>query len=308
MRITLALALGAFSVYAHAGNLSQPKFTLRQLADSVWTADSLAHFETFDAKLHDRVRSAVWAIRAFSDAHDDLSYSDELKATTPIALDEKPADMGKVLLDVEFLKKVSLNELKEAQTAAQIPVDRILSLREPITAYQRTQIKAAYDRSRNRLFRYEQRYGKNAPQLNVLEAGLAYALQGFYPFGPNASGPGPLEPVCRYSTTWALAYHEKSIDLPRQFTLGALWEFGLRWYWYSAPEARPSLWSLAKPTSIAAGYAMAASKRDWFLIVNDEPFDGGFFVDLGYAKVAMTFGKYQRVFIGRQFQIIPHLF
>jgi hypothetical protein len=306
VRLTLSLLTGLIMLQAQASGSTA--FTLGQLADSVWTADSLANFQAYDAKLHSRVVSAVWALRKFSQKSDAISFADELKATRPEALGEKAADMGKILMDVEFLKTVSINELKEALVAAQVPTDRILSLREPVTAFQRQEIKMAYDRSRNRLFRYEQRYGKHAPDLNLLEAGVAYALQGFYPFGPNESGPGSLEPVARYSTTWALAYMDKTVDLPREFTVAALWEIGLRWYWYSAPEARPSFLSLLKPEFIAAGYATAASKRDWFFFVNDEPFDPGFFVDIGVFKVAMTFGDNDRVFIGRQFQIFPHVF
>lgn len=290
-------------------NGGEPRFTLGQLADSVWVADSLANFEAVDPKLHARVKAAVYSLRQFSRPIDELTFTDALKATKPAALDEKPADMGKVLREVEFLKQVSLNELKDALSKVEtVTTDRIISLREPITAYQRQQIQGAYDKSRNRLFRYEQRYGENAPKLNIIEAGVAYALQGLYPFGPNHRGPGPLEPVLRYSTTWVKAYDDQSLDIPREFTVSALWELGLRWYWYSAPEARPSLLGLLKPNYIAAGCALAASNRDWFFIINDEPFDPGFFVDLGFMRAAMTFGENNRVFIGRQFQVVPHLF
>jgi hypothetical protein len=303
------MSLGMQDVNAAQRGGGEPRFTLGQLADSVWVADSLANFEAAHPKLHARLKAAVHSLRQFSRPIDELTFSDALKATQPTALDEAPADMGKVLRDVEFLKQVSLNELKEALTKVQsVTSDRIISLREPITAYQRIQIQGAYDKSRNRLFRYEQRYGENAPKLNVIEAGVSYLLQGLYPFGPNERGPGPLEPVLRYSTTWVKAYDDNSLDIPREFTVSALWELGLRWYWYSAPEARPSLLGLMKPSYIAVGCALAASNRDWFFIINDEPFDPGFFVDLGFMRAAMTFGENNRVFVGRQFQVVPHLF
>lgn len=283
-------------------------FTFSQFADSALVADSLANFESAQPKLHAKLRAAAQSLKSLELRDESLSFTDALKATRPLALKETPADLGKAMRDVNFIKEVTLNELKDALDSAKVPPDRILSLRQPLTAYQQSELKAAYDRSRNRLFRYEQRYGANSPSLNFVEAGVAYALQGLYPFGPNQSGPGPLEPVLRYSTTWFLAHNENVNDLPRNFQVAALWELGLRCYWFSAPDARPSLLALLKPSFIAAGYAAAPAERNWFFLVNDESFDSGFFLDIGVIKAAVTFGENRRIFLGRQFQIVPHLF
>ncbi len=286
---------------------SQP-FTIAQFADSALVADSLANFERAQPKLHAKFRAAALSLKSLEIRDETISFTDALKATKPLALKENPADLGKAMRDIEFIKVVTLNELKDALDSAKIPEERILSLRQPLTVYQQAELKSAYDRSRNRLFRYEQRYGANSPSLNFLEAGVAYALQGLYPFGPNQNGPGPLEPVLRYSTTWFLAHNESVNDLPRNFQVAALWELGLRCYWYSAPDARPSLLGLLKPSFIAAGYAAAPAERNWFFWVNEEPFDSGFFIDIGILKAAVTFGENRRIFLGRQFQIVPYLF
>jgi len=278
------------------------------LADSSLAADSLAGFEAVKPELHAKFRSAALSLKKMEARQDGIDFTDILKATSPQAFAEIPADLGKAMREMEFIKRVTLNELKDALVEKGVPAERIISLREPISAYQMAQLKNAYDESRNRLFRYEQRYGPGAPRLNIAEAGLAYLLQGLYPFGPNRKGPGPLEPVARYSTSWVLTYSEELEDIPRAFTVGALYEFGLRWYWYSAPDARPGFWGLLKPNFLSAGYAMAASNRPWFFLGNDESFDPGFFVDVGLIKVAMTFGDYSRVFVGKQFQFIPYLF
>jgi len=283
-------------------------FTLSQLADSALVADSLADFETVNPLLHKKLRAACATLKRVELSVDDIDFTDMLKATTPEALDEERLDLGKVLRDLELVKTLFINELKAALIAAEVDDERILSLREPVTAYQRTQLQAAYDRNRNRLFRYEQKYGPHAPRLNIFEASISYGLQGVYPFGPNQSGPGPLEPVLRYSTTWVVAYNDSLNDIPSNLQFGALWQVGLRCYLFSAPDKRPSFSSFITPSYISAGLAVASAKRNWFLLANDESWDYGAFLDIGVMQAAVTFGDNTRIFVGRQFQVIPYLF
>jgi hypothetical protein len=86
-----------------------------------------------------------------------------------------------------------------------------------------------------------------------------------------------------------------------------MWEVGIRGYLFAGPSG-PSFWDLLIPRYISAGAAFS-SHRDWFFLAHDETWEPGFFLDVGGIKGAMIFGEDDyRVFVGRQFQIIPHLF
>lgn len=303
----LALCLIWAQPEAQANSTSKV-FTLHDMADSALVADSLSKFHVAEPLLHAKLKNACLTLKSVENIKDDLGFLEILKAQNPSALKASKTDMGKVLREVELVKTLFINELKSALQAAGISDDRILSLREPITAYQRHQVQKAFERNENKLARYEQRFGPTSPKLNILEAGLTYALQAVPGFGPSDNGPGFIEPVFRYSTTYAVLYTDRSQDIPNSLIFGSLWECGMRFYWYSDANDSPSFWSLLKPLSIGVGAAFAASQRDWFFLINDETFDPGLFVDLGAIKAAMTFGDNPRIFVGRQFQLVPHLF
>ncbi len=290
-----------------AGQVGAPAFHLSDVADSAWTADSLSDFGSKHPDLHGKLLTAIAKLRKLdSDEGPGLTLVEIMKAKPADALGDS-ISLGSVHFALEFIKTLFINELRTALEEAGVSKTRIISLREPVTLYQRSQLTQAYTRNQLRLNRYAQKFGPGAPRLNVAEALLAYAFQGVYPFGPGDKGPGPLEWVAGYSTSYLLTYQDSRQDVPPELTVGAMWEVGLRGYLFAGTD-KASFTDLLIPRYIAAGAAFG-SHRDWFFLAHDEDWDPGFFVDIGGVKGAVLFGDGDyRVFIGRQFQLIPHLF
>jgi len=279
-------------------------YTFQDLADSATVADSLAGFSSASPEMHAKLESDFALLRrADSLTARPQSFPDLLKkpfASTPDPV--RPKDLQE---SVERIQDVFLNDLRPLLDSAGIPAERIRSLRKPITEFQTEDLKLAMERNDIRLSRFQQKFGPGAPRLNVLEVGFAYLLQGVPGFGPGPKGPGPLELVCAYSTSYVMVYN--GADIPGQFMISSVWETGLRWYWFGASNSRYSFWSMLKPSYFSVGGAFS-SHRNWFFVAHDEAWEPGFFVDIGGFKSAVLFGNEVRVFLGRQFQLVPYLF
>jgi hypothetical protein len=294
-------------VTSRAGQVSTAQFHLADVADSAWVADSLADFASKNPDLHGKLLTAIAKLRKLAtEDSPQLSLVEIMKARQTNVMGDS-ISLGSVHFALEFIKTLFINELRVALEEAGISKMRIISLREPVTLYQRSQLTQAYTRNQLRLNRYAQKFGPGAPRLNVLEALLAYSFQGIYPFGPGTSGPGPLEWVAGYSTSYLMMYQESRQDIPQEITVGAMWEAGLRYYLFAGTD-RVGFWDLLVPRYLAAGAAFG-SHRDWFFFAHDEDWEPGFFVDVGGIKGSVLFGDDDyRVYLGRQFQFIPHLF
>ena len=279
-------------------------YTFKDLADSAAVADSLAGFSQANPEMHAKLESDfVLLRRTDSLTARPQSFSDLLKR--PMTASPGPIRAKDLEQSVERIKDVFINDLRPRLDSAGVSEERSRSLRKPITEFQTEDLKLAMDRNDVRLSRFRQKFGPGAPRLNVLEVGFAYLLQGVPGFGPGPKGPGPLEPVCAYSTSYVMVYN--GADIPGQLMISSAWETGLRWYWFGASDSPYSFWSLLKPSYLSIGAAFS-SRREWFFLAHDEAWDPGFFVDIGGFKSAVLFGDEIRVFLGRQFQLVPYLF
>ncbi len=153
-----------------------------------------------------------------------------------------------------------------------------------------------------RLRRYERKFGPGSVQLNVIEVGIAYMLQGVRGFGYHPDeGPGPLEVVASYSTTY-FSYADEDV----QIVSGA--EFGLRYYYFGDDWGRGGLRGYLKPGHVSAGVVVAGAK-DGPLV---GPWSGesrvGVFGAWGDLKVAWIGGANSRWLLTKQFQILPFIF
>ena len=160
----------------------------------------------------------------------------------------------------------------------------------------------AQGQARDRLSRYERKFGPGSAQLNALEVGIAYLLQdrkGFG-YGPD-DGPGPLEVVASYTTTY-FSYVEE------EFQVVSAFEFGLRHYNFGNAWGNGGFRGYLNPGHWSAGMVVASEKDGplawpW----SGESRTGGF-IAWGDLKVAYVGGTNSRWLVSKQFQILPLTF
>ncbi len=154
----------------------------------------------------------------------------------------------------------------------------------------------------DRLGRYERKFGPGSVQLNALEVGIAYLLQNVkgFRYDPE-SGPGPLEVVASYTTTY-FSYAEDA------FEVVSASEFGLRRYIFSDGWGRGGYRGYLKPAHFSFGVTVAGEK-DGPLVWpwRGESRQGAFFA-WGDVKVAYVSGTNSRWLVSQQFQILPLIF
>ena len=160
----------------------------------------------------------------------------------------------------------------------------------------------ALEQARNRLGRYERKFGPRSVQMNALEVGIAYLLQDVKGFGydPN-DGPGPWEVVASYTTTY-FSYTQEEPQVV------AASEFGVRHYNFGDGWGSGGFGGFLKPGHWSAGMVVAGEK-DGPLVW---PWSGdsrtGAFVAWGDVKVAYVGGSNSRWLVSKQFQILPLTF
>jgi hypothetical protein len=204
---------------------------------------------------------------------------------------------------VDRVQQIINGEYRTYQTAAgREAASELDGIMGPLTAYHKALLDKSLEIDREKLRRFEKKFGPNAPKLNALEVGLNFIAQRFPGFRPNDRGPGAWEVIAAYDTGYLTLVDEEPAVVS---TAG----FGLRYYllgngWGEAD----GLAGMLKPGHASAGVLLAPNEDGALLW----PWQGeeriGGFVTWGALKLAYVGGDEERFMVSREFQAIPWLF
>ena len=180
---------------------------------------------------------------------------------------------------------------------------RAVPLMAPIDAFNAGRRNRSMLDSREKLARFERKYGPDAPTRNGAEVALNFVAQFVPGLRANADEwPARTEIIASYVPTW--------LALPRdggKTTAVTVGEAGFRLYiWRDGWGGKQG--GVLKPGFVSFG-VLAAGERDGAFA---SPFKGasrfGGFVGWGAAKVGIIGGRNTRVLITRQVQLVPWVF
>lgn len=160
----------------------------------------------------------------------------------------------------------------------------------------------AMEQARNRLGRYERKFGPESVRLNAIEVGIAYLLQDVRGFHYDLDdGPGPLEVVASYTTTYLSRAEE-------EFRIVSAFEFGLRHYNFGDGWGRDGFRGYLLPGHLSFGMVIAGEKDGPLVWPGSGESRAGAFVAWGDVKLAYVSGPNAKWLVARQFQIFPLAF
>lgn len=305
-RLGMALCLGLFCMAPVRAD--DPMYSLGQMASGLREADSLADFASRYPSKHD---SLLKLLRPLHGNRLPIAVYLELKQKTDLSAKkrlDRPSPPDLKLEDMDWIHDVAKSELRKSMDAAKVSEDKQDSLLAPVNQYYSIMRDSARARNLEIVRRYEMKFGPRAPRLNLLETFFAAVLQKAPGFGPGPEGPGRLEWVASYSTTYFFAYQYQGASYPKEFTLASMLEFGLRCYQFTTWGPPNSKLGLLTPDYVSAGLAWSGN-RDWFFVwPGDGELNLGGFLDVGGFKIAVIPGENTKVYLGRQFQVVPYLF
>ncbi len=274
--------------------------TIGTLLGSAMAGDSIANFGTSRPVVHAKLaemqmrlsRGALRSLPLQSVATGRATFGTVLRrsAVVPNVVESAALDTLARLMEEEF-------------PAALRPVigrDSTTQLLTPVDAFNAALRRQSMAASREKLQRFERKYGPGAPPRNLLEVALNYGAQFVPAFQPTAEGwPSRAELIASYVPTY--------LSVPGAgVKAGAVTvaEVGARFYLWKAGWGS----SVLRPGYVSFG-AVLAGARDGAL---QSPFKGasrfGGFVGWGGAKVAVIGGRNARVLVTRQLHVVPWVF
>jgi len=205
------------------------------------------------------------------------------------------------------LEQIANSKLAPALRTPERPPARIKEMLDPFFEFSHNVDSLSRVANKEKLRRYEIKYGPESPRLNFPEVLLNFIAQRFSPFAGGEDGPSPYEIVTRYSTSGLTGLHNERGNFVGRVVSST--HLGIRHYQFGAEWGEGSLAQrLLKPRHFSIG-AMSMSILDKALV---PPFRGaqriGGFLDWGSARIGYVSGKNWRVVIGAGKQIIPLLF
>ena len=172
----------------------------------------------------------------------------------------------------------------------------------PIDTLIRRSIRRSRAESDEILRRFEVRYGPHAPRLNAIEVVANYLSQSLPGFRPTAQGPGALEVLSAYSTTYGSGRDDEPVAV-------SLFEIGLRHYLYEPGWGRRGLGGLLRPSYASLGFAMADEEDGALRFPDGSHKRLGAFLGWGDVKVAwVSEDGRPRWLVSRSLQIVPFVF
>jgi len=183
-------------------------------------------------------------------------------------------------------------------------------LTSPVFELQENQLKESINQSREKLGRYQKKYGPNSARLNLAESAFNFfVFRNVALFRTGDDGPGPLEFIASYSTAYVTAYDAKAQKMAKDLPVVSAFELGLRYYFLGKGWGEEGFWNgIKRPGYVTAGL-MTAGDTPGFLIW---PLRGkqsyGVFASWGGLKAGYMGGNEHRIVLSRQFQIVPYLF
>lgn len=199
---------------------------------------------------------------------------------------------------LEGMRGIAGNELRELLQTKE-GRDAATQALWPLTALHAQLLDLSLAESLEKLRRYERKFGPKSARLNTIEVGANFLMQRVRGFGPDDEGwPGPWEVIAAYSPTYL------TIEVGEP-VLASVGEAGLRRYFFDEDWGANGWKGMLRPAFMTAGIAVASEQSGPL----KSPWRGdssiGAFVSWGELKVAFAGGRNRRLFVSRQFQIIP---
>lgn len=190
-----------------------------------------------------------------------------------------------------------------AALAGRATAEEIARIRAPFDSLLDAQLVRSLGESAEKLRRFEIMYGPGSVRLNLLEAGLNYAVQWVPGFGVDAqAGPRPFELIAAYAPTYLTMADGDARTV-------SVAETGVRMYIFKPGWGGEGKWqSLLQPRHVAAGWAFTGPEDVAFRNPWKERSRSGPFVSWGDIKIAYITGRESRVLITRQLRFIPLVF
>jgi len=208
---------------------------------------------------------------------------------------------------LQFVKKVANDESVQSQLEA---IGRLNLITPVVINLQRLQLKASLEQSREKLNRYEKKYGPGSARLNIAESAVNFFFLRNVPlFGTGDDGPGPLEFISAYSSSYVTAYNAETEKLFKDIGIVSALEIGVRYYFLGEGWGEEGFWNgIAKPGFATAGLLVTGEEAGFF----KSPLKGkesyGLFLSWGGLKAGYIVGDNSRILLSRQFQVVPYLF
>jgi|GEM_PF-6295752 len=207
---------------------------------------------------------------------------------------------------LQFVKKTANDPIIDSMLQA-IGRDNLTA---PVYKFQKEQLEASLKQSQVKLDRYEKKYGPKSARLNLAEAAVnLFVLRGCSLFGTGENGPGPLEFISAYSSSYVTAYDAEAKKTFDDIGVVSAFEIGLRYYFLREGWGEEGFCNiLCKPGFATAGLLITGEEAGFL----KSPFRGkealGFFISWGGLKAGYTGGDNSRILLSRQFQVVPYLF
>lgn len=203
---------------------------------------------------------------------------------------------------LDTLAIVMEQELPDA-LSARVGRDSVTMLLAPLDAFNIARRRQSLMDSREKLFRFERKYGPNAPPRNLAEVAANFAAQWIPAFQPSAEGwPSRLELIASYVPTYVSgSLSEHTLHAVTALEVGVrIYSWRADWGGAQGGALRPAYWSL--------GTVVAGERNGAFT----SPLAGtsrfGAFFGWGDNKIAVIGGRAPQLLFARQVHLVPWAF
>ena len=189
----------------------------------------------------------------------------------------------------------------------------VAAITKPIADVHLIQLRTGIERNGEKLRRYKIKYGPTSARLNLLETGLNYwALQAVPGIRSSDQGPGHLEVIASYTTSYLILLKSDAGDFTSSPTLTSVFEGGFRYYIFRPGWGQEGVVNrILRPSYLTFG-GLFGDREDGFLrLPIEEGFRWGLFGSWGDVKLALNGlndWDTSQILISRQFQFIPYFF
>lgn len=314
-RIVLSLAVlivfwsSAFS-QAGAGGLPDGIGLLSAIHDSMEIVPGLVDMSPYDkAELLRSVAVIDSAKRYFAAARQQAGYRTILRAESGdywLSVKKLQSRDPELYHALQFVKRTANDdEMDSALSASGHP-----KLTAPVRVLQESQLIASIKQSQKKLNRYEKKYGPNSARLNPVESAFNFfVFRKCSLFGTGESGPGPLEFISSYSSSYVTAYDAETGKTFDDIGVVSAFEVGLRYYFLGENWGQEGFCNkLKKPGYATAGLLVTGEASGFFTWPLRGKESYGVFASWGGLKAGYIAGDNSRILLSRQFQIVPYLF
>ncbi|MBI5805147.1 hypothetical protein HZA73_03795 [candidate division TA06 bacterium] len=305
-KIALCLVLLSLAGPVHAGDAVPPLplyvDLLGKVAQALRAVDDSSHIGFLGPGIVDTLAGKITIIESFKNKYSSLGDF-KTKAhwsRTEVAKQDLTNDreLNNALDGVmEILKQLRNNPEIDSNTIA---------LWDSLQLYR---LHYSQEAGLKKLQRYENKYGPNSAQLNPVEGFLNIIVFQCLPgFKLNSQGPGPLEFISSYSSSYVTAYDAETGKTFDDIGVVSAFEIGLRCYFFGGSWGQQGCKGILKPGYATAGLLITGEARGFFKWPLRGKESYGIFASWGGLKAGYIPGGNYRILLSRQFQLVPYLF